>query len=120
MNKINLIKVLFIGPCENGSTSSMRYQALCEIYGKDKIKLINTATISLETNRIWRSIGWRLKIGPFISKINSLIELEIPNYPVDLVWIEKGVFIKPKTILLLRKNTNTLLHFPKSLSCSIF
>jgi hypothetical protein len=111
MKKINLVKVLFIGPCENGSTTSMRYQALCDIYGKDKIRLINTAVASLETNRIWRSIGWRFKIGPFITKINSLIESEIPKYPLDLVWIEKGVFIKPRTILLLRSTTNTLLHY---------
>ncbi len=104
--------LLFIGPCEYGSTSRMRYNIFSEILNVE-IELIDTSDVISSTNRILRSIGWRYKVGPLISGINKLINNVInsnqKNY--DVIWIEKGVFIKPDTIRSLKKKTFRLIHY---------
>ena len=105
-------KVLYIGQCEEGSTSRMRYLLIEEILGV-KVDLINISNHIISTRRPYRSIGWRYKIGPLIKKINSevLDFMEKENSLYDLIWLDKAVFLTPKNIKILRAQTVKLVHF---------
>ena len=106
-------KSIYIGMCQEGSTSLMRYKSLVAILEKShEIDLVNIQPQIDSTKRIFRSIGWRYKIGPLINKINSFISkslLETKEF--DFVWIDKGVFIHPDVLKSLKAKTNKLIHF---------
>jgi spore maturation protein CgeB len=106
------MKALFIGQCGYGSTSLMRFNEIEKIC-EEKIELINIAPLINSTNRIFRSIGWRFKIGPLINNINRTIRqfLFDNNSNFDFVWIEKGVFIKPVVLELIKSRTKLLIHY---------
>jgi spore maturation protein CgeB len=105
------MNILFIGQCEYGSTSRMRFEII-ELYYKTNVKLINISPIIKSMWKPFRSIGWRFQIGPLIHSINKTIKDEINNEVVyDLVWVEKGVFIKESTLFEIRKLTKKLVHF---------
>lgn len=102
---------LYIGQCEKGSTSRMRFEIL-KSHLDSKLNLINISEVINSSNKIVRSIGWRYKIGPLIWRISKLINKHIEgNEFYDLIWIDKGVFIPFEIIEKLRSKTNKLVHF---------
>ena len=103
-------KLLYIGQCENGSTSRMRFEKLKIFFGSE-IELIDLTPIIQNTPRFYRSLGWRFKFGRLIKSINNSISLKIKGNFYDLVWIDKGVFIRPEVIKQLRSKTTKLVHF---------
>ncbi len=104
--------VLYIGHYDEGSTSGMRGAYLKEILQPQNFKIANIDIPINATNRIFRSLGWRYKIGPFISNINNYIIYVINNeWKYDLVWIDKGVFVKPGIISKLRSQSKKLIHY---------
>ncbi|KIC92268.1 glycosyltransferase [Flavihumibacter sp. ZG627] len=105
------MNILFIGHFEVGSTSRMRGLAIKEILNPSTFKAININIPILETNRLFRSIGWRFYLGPLIWNINKYIRSQISsadNY--DLVWVDKGVFIEPSILQSLKKSGAVLVH----------
>ena len=105
-------KVLYISHYNEGSTSRMRGEYLRQILGGSDFKVINTDVPMEKTGRLSKSLGWRYKIGPFISNINNYIVDSLQgDFNYDLVWIDKGVFIKPSVIAELKKNSGILVHF---------
>lgn len=106
------MKILYIGHYDEGSTSGMRGEYLKEILQPLNFKVANLDVPINATNRLFRSLGWRYKIGPFISNINNYILIVINNeWNYDLVWIDKGVFIKPSIIRKLRGQSKKIVHF---------
>jgi spore maturation protein CgeB len=106
------MRVLYIGQCENGSTSRMRFQMLCDILS-NQIELIDITPLIIGTMKPLRTLGWRYKLGPMIWNINNEILEYLKNQKnsYDLIWIDKGVFIKPKTLNKLKSITKKLIHF---------
>jgi spore maturation protein CgeB len=105
------MKVLYIGQCEEGSTSKMRFDVMSS-YFNVKIDLINVSDLIFSTNKIFRTLGWRLKIGPLIWRVNQLINYTISqNDMYDLIWIDKGVFISFDTMMSIRSKCIKLVHF---------
>ena len=106
------MKILYIGQYDEGSTSGMRGAYLKEILQPLNFKVANLDVPINATNRLFRSLGWRYKTGPFISNINNYILTVINNeWSYDLVWIDKGVFVKPVIIKKLREQSKKLIHF---------
>lgn len=104
--------ILYIGHYNEGSTSGMRGEHLRQILKPQNFKLANIDIPINKTGRIFRSIGWRYKIGPFITRINNYIVNVInKEWNYDLVWIDKGVFIKPEIIKKLRYESKLMVHF---------
>ena len=90
----------------------MRGEYLRQILGGSDFKVINTDVPMEKTGRLSKSLAWRYKIGPFISNINNYIVDSLQgDFNYDLVWIDKGVFIKPSVIAELKKNSGILVHF---------
>lgn len=106
------MKVLYVGHFDDGSTSRMRGLYIQELLQPTIFKIANIDIPIKKTNKIFRSIGWRLKLGPLINKINTyLLTIIKEDWAYDLVWIDKGVFLQPKIIQKLKENSTKVLHF---------
>lgn len=106
------MKVLYIGYYNEGSTARMRGEYLKELIPDATFKIINIDIPLANTPRMLRSLGWRFKIGPLISNINSYILNALKgDFKYDLVWIDKGVFIQPGVVERLKKDSKKLVHF---------
>lgn len=104
------MRILFIGPYSYGSTTKMRGDIIRNMFQDSSFTVIDTDNSLFKTTRIFRSLGFRYKIGPLIKNINDyIINNIIGKY--DLTWIEKGVFITKKTLENIRDVTVTLVHF---------
>jgi spore maturation protein CgeB len=103
------MKLLYIGQCDWGSTSRMRYEKV-QLYFNTAVDLINLTPIIEKTPKILRSLGWRLKIGPLIKNINNAIITEVRNNNYDIIWVDKGVFILPFCAGILRNKTKFFIH----------
>lgn len=106
------MKVLYIGQLNRGSTSKVRYEIIKDLFGEN-VQYINISEIMERYPRLIRSIGWRYYFGPLIWRINRQISMKInsQNSQFDLIWIDKGVFILPRIIKILKSNTNKLVHY---------
>jgi spore maturation protein CgeB len=106
------MRILYIAQNSIGSTSNMRGAYIREIMLPTYFKIIDLDTPLQATSTLFRSIGWRFKFGPLISKINKFILDHISDeQSFDLIWIDKGVFINYSTIKKLRAITTKLIHF---------
>ncbi len=111
--KLDLImKVLYVGQCNEGSTSKMRYCILQELIASP-IELINISNYIESASRIFKSLAWRYNFGPLVHRINIEIEKYLKSSMIewDLIWVDKGVFIYPQTLLKLKQRTKNLVHY---------
>lgn len=90
----------------------MRGEYLREMTKANDFIVIDISIPIMATNKLFRSFGWRYKMGPLINNINNYIINEIGRQKnFDLIWIEKGLFIKPRIIDNLKKNNSLLVHY---------
>ncbi|WP_083634400.1 glycosyltransferase family protein [Saccharicrinis aurantiacus] len=114
------MNILYIGQYTTGTTSKMRADQLKEIIQTSSLgnrevnfNVIDTHIPFNNTARIWRSLGFRYKCGPLIKTINRYIknQLSESSIKLDLIWVDKAIFITPCTTKLLRSLTTKLIHF---------
>lgn len=61
--------------------------------------------------RLLRSLAFRLKVGPLVAAINRRVAATIANCNFDLAWVDKGVYLWPRTLAGLRTKSEKLVHF---------
>lgn len=106
------MRVLYISPYGDGSTSKMRGEYIKKLINPTVFKVVDIDLPQKVMMRWELSLGWRFKYGPMISKINQFILDELNgDFDYDLVWIDKGVFILPEVVSKLKKFGNKLVHF---------
>ena len=105
------MKVLYIGQYTLGTTSRMRGEALKAIIKPTIFEVIDANIPFFKTHRLLRSFGFRYKKGPLINNINKYIVAALKEETYDLIWVDKAVFITPKTTALLRSKAAKLVHF---------
>lgn len=106
------MKVLYIGQYSAGTTSSMRGEYLREILQPQDFEVINTNIPIQQTNKIFRSFGWRYHLGPLVFAINKYIKNYLKDKdPFDIVWVDKGVFIDPLLIKDFRSKGCIVIHY---------
>ena len=105
------MKVLYIGQYTNGTTSRMRAQTLQALIKTNTFKIIDTHVPFYNTHMLWRSFGFRYKMGPLINSINKYIVAALKEEAYDLIWVDKAVFVTHKTTALLRSRASKLVHF---------
>lgn len=106
------MKVLFIGPYSYGSTSLMRINYIKSLLNLSNCLIIDTDIPFEKTNRVFRSIGSRFKVGPLIKNINQFVfDCLMNDFAYDFIWIDKGVFLKPNLIKRLREKSRLLVHY---------
>ena len=105
------MKVLYIGQYTLGTTSRMRGEALKAIIKPTIFEVIDANIPFFKTHRLLRSFGFRYKKGPLINNINRYIIAALKEKAYDLIWVDKAVFVTPKTTALLRSKAAKLVHF---------
>ena len=104
------MKVLYIGQYTLGTTSRMRGEALKAIIRPNIFEVIDTHIPFYKSHVLWRSFAFRYKKGPVINRINTFVLSKISG-TYDVIWVDKAVFVTPKTTALLRSKAAKLVHF---------
>jgi len=103
-------KFLFIGKNTPGTTSAMRCWHLRKILHDWNSSVIDVDAPFFKQNKLFRSLAFRYNRGPVISAVNKDIIQRVGDEQYDLVWIDKGVFIKKSTLLFLRNHARQIVH----------
>jgi len=105
------MKVLYVGQYSDGTTSKMRCKVIQKILKPSIFQVIDANIPFYKTHRLLRSFGFRYKKGPLINNINKYIIAALKEETYDLIWVDKAVFLTPKTTALLRSRASKLVHF---------
>ncbi len=103
------MRIAYIGDLSVGSTSKSRFDAISLANNGDVLEIDISIPIK-KTFRIFRSLGWRFYKGPLINNINKFLINKLVGQ-FDIIWIDKGYFIHPKTLLKVKANTKKLVHY---------
>src|SRR5690606_15377953 len=93
----------------------MRAKTIYRILEPSVFDIIDINIPFFNSSHIWRTFSFRLKKGPLIKKINSYVlscidfRDSLSNY--DLIWVDKGVFLKPEVVRRIKEITKKLIHF---------
>lgn len=104
-------KGLYIGQYTTGTTSRMRAEALGKYFNEGEFYSIDTNIPFYKTSKVFRTIGFRYKLGPLIKAVNSYILKNLPSKDFEVIWIDKGVYLKQETLKLLKERSELLLHY---------
>jgi spore maturation protein CgeB len=105
-------KVLYIGQLNHYSTSYYRCKVIEEILGIQILKYDILHQFGAK-NKLQKSLAWRYFTGPIVKNINKDIRelIKNENCRFDLIWVDKGTFLYPSTIQLLKSKSSILLHY---------
>lgn len=97
------LKILFVGHLWYGSTGLQRLEALSRL-GHRVTPLDTTEPGSVHpftrfTNRVFNRLGYPLDLSACNQRLVDAIHLET----FDMVWIDKGMTIKPATLLSIKR-----------------
>jgi hypothetical protein len=107
------MKILYIGPLWDGATTRQRMIALAS-FGHVIVPFDTTRwTLPHNWSRIFCSLAHRTNWGPNVWGFNkALIHYSRSVRGVDLIWVEKGVWLYPETLILLKQHLKCLaLHY---------
>lgn len=107
--KIN--SFLYIGQYSEGTTSRMRANQLVALLKPNNAEIIDTHVPFLKTNKLIRSFGFRYKLGPLIKTVNDYIQQNLKSEYYDLIWVDKGVYIKPNVLAELKRKAGKIIHY---------
>jgi spore maturation protein CgeB len=108
------MKILYIGQYSYGTTSRMRADVLKAAAlqsDQGQFHVIDTHVPFFNCGRLEKSLGFRFKIGPLVAQTQKYILQNIPDREVDICWVDKGILISPKLLLILKKTSNLLVHY---------
>ena len=99
-------KILFVGDLNEYGRSFQRYRALMdlgnEIMGFSMIPVPFIPGINKSS--FLERLFWKLKLPLDLTNVNKKIRQAVKSEKFDIVWIEKGNTIKPKTLRFIKKN----------------
>jgi spore maturation protein CgeB len=105
------MKAAYIGILTPGSTSRMRAECLRELTPDWTWEWLDTDPPLTSAARLWQSLAYRAQTGMAVSRVNAAVQEWIANRALDLIWIDKAIFLKPRTVQLLRDASRRLVHF---------
>jgi len=109
---MSIKSILYIGQYGQGTTARMRIDTLTKILDYPKLNIIDIGSLMKSSPRIWRSIGFRYKIGPLINLVNKQIAEKLKNTnEYELIWIDKNIFISEENMNQLKSVGNILVHY---------
>lgn len=103
-------RVLYIGIYENGSTSKLRGEKIKKLLRDWEFCLINTQFPFSQCSRLFKSIGFRFKVGPVVEKVNRYI-LDNIEGEYDLIWVDKAIYITESTTKILKSKAKVMIHY---------
>ena len=111
------MKILFVGDLNEYGRSFQRYRSLKEL-GHEVMGLshvpVSAEAGSEKKERFFHRVAWRLGFPSDVTRVNEKIKEAATEGKFDVIWIEKGNTIKPKTLKFLKD----FKPLPKIVSCS--
>jgi spore maturation protein CgeB len=104
------MKILYVGDLWKGSTSLQRAHSLISL--GHELTLIDSTSVKF--NFIFQKIynlTHKLKYPVDLIRLNSRLKQECNINKFDIVWIDKGLMIRPGTLLCLKKNVNYIINY---------
>ncbi len=89
----------------------MRAERLRVVTPEWEWQWIDTDVPMKSSARLWRTLAFRIKWGKAVDRINRAVEESLSADGYDLVWIDKGVFLRPPLIEKLRSMAKRMVHF---------
>jgi len=105
------VNAAYIGILTPGSTSRMRAECLRELTPGWTWKWIDTDPPMMSSSRFWRSLAFRANTGRAVDCMNDVVRRAVDGVHLDLAWVDKGVFLRPDTVVRLRRVARRLVHF---------
>jgi spore maturation protein CgeB len=102
---------LFIGIRSTGTTSFLRSEALQRAIPQATWQFIDTDVPFRSASRISKSLAFRMRLGPAVDAINQCVETQLAPDRYDLIWVDKGVCLRPSVVKTLRKRTDRLVYY---------
>ena len=92
-------RILYIAPLSPSDTSQHRMLALrrlgCHVVGLDTNPYLSAGS------RLVRAARMRLQVGGVVARLNAAILERAGAEPFDIVWVDKGLFVRPVTLQAL-------------------
>ena len=99
------MNILFVGDLNEFGRSAQRFRVLGELGHR----VIGITTVprafrpGIDKTNLWNRFLWKLGIPPDATEANKEIRAEVQKGNFDVVWIEKGVTIRPATLIFIKK-----------------
>lgn len=107
--KPRALTILVVGPLGPNDSSSHRTSALRRL-GHD-VTALDTLPYYSRGGRLLSAIRFRTLVGPAIDHLNRAILDAAARRPPDLVWFDKAMFVKARTVRALRSRGIYTAHF---------
>lgn len=110
---ILVVKLLYVGIRREGTTSRQRSDTLEHLLPDWDHLHIDVWPSFARHSRLNRSLAFRFKRGPAIHAINRDVLTALRGFPsaLDLIWVDKAVFLEPDTTLALRERSTRMVHY---------
>jgi spore maturation protein CgeB len=96
------MKVVFVGPLFTGGTSLQRYRAFQDL-GHEMTGIDTSPPWGRRLPPLVYRIFYKLLDSPDLQQINRKIKQAIKDNKYDILWIEKGLFLKLETLKKVKK-----------------
>lgn len=104
-------RAVYVGILADGTTSRLRAECLRELTPDWDWTWMDTDAPMRASARVWRTLAFRLAAGRVVAGINGLVTSRMRGGEFELGWVDKGVFLYPKTVGELRRRCRQLVHF---------
>lgn len=101
----------YVGILTDGSTSRMRAEWLRRLTPGWSWTWVDTDPPMATSGKVWRSLAFRAKLGTALTRINEEVIRGIDSRSFDLIWVDKGVFLRPATVIAMRRSARKLIHY---------
>src|SRR3989344_1979028 len=108
-------RILFVGDLNEYGRCLQRYKALIDL--KYEIMGISSVPVPwhpILDSTLYEKITWKLRLPADLTNANEKIVETVKEKKFDVIWIEKGNTIRPKTLFFIKKNFPSI----KLVSCS--
>jgi hypothetical protein len=105
------VRAVYVGILTAGTTSRMRAEWLRKLTPDWDWTWVDTDGPMRAGRRCWRTLAFRLGMGPVVDGINNLVGSWLRGGEFALGWVDKGVFLRPTTLRELRRAARRLVHF---------
>ncbi len=103
-------RAAYVGILTPGSTSRMRAEWLRKLTPGWTWDWVDTDASMESRMRLWRSMAYRYQIGEAVDAINHKVAEHLTT-DLDVLWVDKAVFLRSETVARARGVAKHLVHF---------